>query len=280
MKQKKKIIIILVFMILLIGSANAEKYAEKYFALDVNYIQGSLTFNSVSLREIDKALKFEDKSGFLIKLVSFDSSELKRIYLAMPENRRYIAYIPYDKNAARIEVQNLKNSTVMEIDVSSFADTCGNGACEAYESYESCTKDCRSGGKDDFCDGLSDGICDPDCSARTDPDCAQSGITNESARAATIPKTNNQQKNQILQKSQPGQSANYVMWVLLLLGAASFSALIYFAVRKIKENQVVNSLKQYIGENIQKGFSLQQIKDMLSRSGYKENEIDKAIKSV
>lgn len=275
-KMSNKTIIYLISMILLVSSAGA----EKYFALDVNYIQGSLTFNSVDLREIDKAVKFEDQSGFSFKLISFEGSELKKIYYPMPENRRYVVYIPYDKNAARIEVQNLRNSTVMDIDVSSFADTCGNGICEPYESYESCTKDCRSGSRDGFCDGIADGICDPDCSTKTDADCTQTVITNESSQTTTIPKTNNQQKNQIVQKSQPEQSSNYLIWILLLLGAAAFSALIYFAVRKIKENKVINSLKHYIGENVQKGFTLQQIKDMLFRAGYNEKEIDKAIKSI
>ena len=277
-KMNRKTIIYLILIILLVSSVQA----EKYFALDINYIQGSLTFNSIGLREIDKAVKFENQSGFSFKLISYEGSQLEKIYYPISENRRYIVYIPYNKNAAKVEVQNLKDSTVMEVDLTSFADTCGNGICDPYESYESCTKDCKSGSGDGFCDGLADGICDPDCSAKTDQDCAQSGITNESAQAATtaMPQINNPKQDKVMPGEQTKQSSSYLIWILLLLGAAAISALAYFAVRKIKKNQVVSSLKGYIGENIQKGFSLQQIKNTLSAAGYNEKEIDRAIKSI
>ncbi len=49
---------------------------------------------------------------------------------------------------------------------------CGNGVCEPQESYESCPNDCKSGGKDDYCDKISDGICDADCMTGQDADCA------------------------------------------------------------------------------------------------------------
>ena len=49
---------------------------------------------------------------------------------------------------------------------------CGNKVCNVGESYESCPKDCPSGGKDDFCDNVKDGRCDPDCLRQgEDPDC-------------------------------------------------------------------------------------------------------------
>lgn len=46
-----------------------------------------------------------------------------------------------------------------------------NGRCEEGEDYLSCPLDCRSGGKDDFCDRMEDGICDPDCISSADLDC-------------------------------------------------------------------------------------------------------------
>ena len=253
----------------------ANVIAEKYFVLDVNYIIGSVTFNSVSLREIDRAIKYNDKSGFLIKTISFDNFDIERLYYNMSENKNYVIYIPYDKNAARIEMYNLKNSKIMDIDVASFADTCGNGICEPYESYESCQKDCKSGTKDDFCDSIPDGICDPDCSPKTDADCAEkSNQSNQSVIAK-----NNQEQTQVQSAEQPKEKSNYAIWILLVSAIIIFILLFLF-IKKIKENRIINSLKQYIGENIRKGFTLQQIKDALFKAGYKEKEVDKAIKAI
>ena len=274
--MRNKIIAYLIFMALLAGTASA----EKYFALDVNYIQSSVTFNSVNLREIDRTIKYEDKSGFLVKTVSFDGSDMQKIYYNLSENKNYIIYLPYDKNAAKILIYNPSNSIVMDIDVSSFADTCGNKICEPYESYENCPQDCKSGAKDSFCDKVKDGICDPDCIQKDDSDCAQSVISDKSiGTSTTAAKINNLQQNQAIPQEEIKQSPSYFIWILLILGVV-IVALIFLAVKKIKENRTINLLKQYIGENIRKGFTLQQVKDALFRAGYKEKEVNKAIKSI
>lgn len=50
---------------------------------------------------------------------------------------------------------------------------CGNKACEPKlgENYKTCPKDCHSGSRDDYCDGVMEGICDPDCPGEGDVDC-------------------------------------------------------------------------------------------------------------
>ena len=269
--MNKKIILYFVFIILI---ANAV-IATKYFALDVNYLFDSLTFNSVNLVDIDRTITYQDKSGFLIKAISFDGEDIKTLYSNMSENKNYVIYIPYDKNSARIEVYNSKNSKVMDIDVSSFANTCGNNLCEEHESYESCTSDCTSGSKDDFCDGINDGICDPDCSSKTDADC-KGIVEEESNETITTPTTIKEQKK-IIEK--PKERTNYLIWILLFSFIVIFTLLFLF-IKKMKETKIINSLKQYISENIKRGFTLQQIKDALFREGYTEKEIDKAIKSI
>ena len=274
--KHNKVIAYLFFIILLAGTATA----EKYFALDVNYIQGSVTFNSINLREIDRTIKYEYQSGFLIKTISFDGSDMQKIYYNMSENRNYIIYMPYDKSAAKILVYNPSNSIVMDLDVSSFADTCGNKNCEPYESYENCPQDCKSGAKDGFCDRIKDGICDPDCAQKEDTDCAQNVIGNKSTGTPiTSSKINNPQQNQVTPEEIPTQSPNYLIWILLFFGVV-ISVLIFLVIKKIRENKMIGSLKQYIGENIRMGYTLQQIKDTLFRAGYREKEIDKAIKSI
>lgn len=48
---------------------------------------------------------------------------------------------------------------------------CGNGVCNINENFASCPQDCRSGGRDGYCDGEKDNKCDPDCKGEQDPDC-------------------------------------------------------------------------------------------------------------
>ncbi|MFH1788191.1 MAG: hypothetical protein ABH834_02275 [Candidatus Altiarchaeota archaeon] len=49
-----------------------------------------------------------------------------------------------------------------------------NQACdvERGENYATCPVDCRSGGKDGYCDQKTEGRCDPDCPSGLDDDCA------------------------------------------------------------------------------------------------------------
>ena len=278
MKNKKTSCIALIIMLAALALPAKLANAEKYFALDINNIQGSIVFNSISLRELDRTIKYPDKSGFLIKTNSFDGSETQKIYFNLSDTKNYILYVPYDKNTAKILVYNQAGSVVMDVDTSSFADTCGNKICEPYESYENCQQDCKSGSRDGFCDGTNDGICDPDCPARLDTDCKGNLNNQTSLSPNDAQKTNGGQMSQII-PDEPVQGHSYIMW-LLFAAAIIAAASIFFLIKKIKENKVVNSLREYIGDNIRKGFTLSQIKDTLFRAGYKENEINKAIKSI
>ena len=74
--MKGKIILHIILLVLAANIANA----EKYFVLDANYIAGSVAFNSINLREIGRPINYGDQSGFLIKTISFDSSDITKIY--------------------------------------------------------------------------------------------------------------------------------------------------------------------------------------------------------
>lgn len=275
-------------MILIVNTVNA----EKYFVLDVNYIIGYVTFNKISLKDVDRVIRYSYDSGFLVKTVSFENTDLKTLHYDMSANKNYIIYVPYDKNAARIEVYN-NSSKVMDIDVSSFSDTCGNNVCDGHESYESCVTDCASGSKDDFCDSVSDGACDPDCSSKTDIDCEGKYV--EQSIPTQTTQDREQEKKQIKSQEkepisdenlQPLETENdtlpkssYLFWFILIFVIAVLLGA-YLFIKKRKESQTIGPLKQYISENIKKGFTLQQIKNMLFKEGYSDKEIEKAIKSI
>lgn len=267
--MRHKAIVYLLSIILAVSTVNA----EKYFVLDVNHIFGSVTFNSISLREIGRAMQNTDKEGFLVKTISFENSDIEKIYYNLSENKKYTIYIPYNENAARIEMYSLQNSKIMDIDVSSYANTCGNNICEGHESHESCTKDCTSGGKDGFCDGKNDGICDPDCTPKADADCAP-----EEGKTAITPLTQEGQKR-VEPAQQTKEKPKYLVWILLASGVFVI-VLLFLLVRAVKENKIISSLKLYINENLRRGFTEHQIKEALYREGYTEKEIDKAIKSI
>ena len=262
-------------MNLIIASVNA----EKYFLLDVNHIIDSVTFNKVSLTEIDRAIKYSDKSGFLIKTVSFENKDLEIIYHNMSENKNYVIYIPYNKNAERIEIYNIKNSKIIEVDVSFFSDRCGNKKCEEHESYESCKIDCLSGGKDDFCDSIKDGICDPDCSLKTDNDCLGKEENKSVESGNNFVTQTNEEEDKFVEPEKESKVKNNLIWILSISGIVAVILLIFLFI-KIRESRAINSLKQYINENLTKGFTIQQIKDALYKEGYSGKEVEKAIKNM
>ncbi len=264
-------------MLLLVNSATA----AQYFVLDVNYLFGSVTFNSVSLREIENPALSIDKSGFLIKTVSFADTDIGKVYYNMAENKNYIIYIAYNKKASRIEVYNLQNSKIMDIDVGSFSDTCGDSECQPHESYKSCELDCASGGKDDFCDGILDKICDPDCTSKADSDCSQ----NSDNKAIVTPPVNKDEEIPNQEGNEPAADAlssdlfsNYMLWTGL--GAAIAGIVVFILIRNRRENHAIAAVRQYINENLRRGFSIDQIKQALFRQGYNEKEVKEAMRSA
>jgi hypothetical protein len=68
---------------------------------------------------------------------------------------------------------------------------CGNGICEEGENYLTCRKDCPSGGRDGYCDGVRDRICDPDCFEGDDPDCMITSDVNVSTTTSRTGKQEN-----------------------------------------------------------------------------------------
>ena len=68
------------------------------------------------------------------------------------------------EDGTEVEVTELMNLSFEET-------VCGDGTCGIPENFNTCPRDCPSGGMDGYCDGVSDGICDPDCTSSMDPVC-------------------------------------------------------------------------------------------------------------
>lgn len=70
--------------------------------------------------------------------------------------------VPYFENGIGIALIRPDGKSYY-INTIGFAKLCGDNICESSENYSTCSKDCRSGVRDSYCDGVADGSCDPDC---------------------------------------------------------------------------------------------------------------------
>ncbi len=149
----------------------------RYYYLKLSYDQEKGEFAKKTLFvRLGETTSSSEKKDFVAQLFSLENELLETVYFA-PVEQDLVVKIPYHYNGKTIKifsVQNLKQAKA-EFSVQAFAKVCGNGICEAHESYENCTQDCPSGGADDYCDHQKDGICDPDCHnwQEVDPDCAK-----------------------------------------------------------------------------------------------------------
>ena len=168
--------------------ANAQ---SKAYLLNIHYIRGELKLNSVfvTVAQIQKSVGknsntyeaiIEDFNGKTLYTMFF---YINRGFIGPPaiggEQPNYIEQddlnfaliLPYFKNGSYIKIFSPKKKLLLKVDVSVFANTCGDGVCQRQENYKTCPQDCSSGGKDNYCDKVKDGICDPDCKMGEDPDC-------------------------------------------------------------------------------------------------------------
>jgi hypothetical protein len=91
------------------------------------------------------------------------------------ENPTASIIVPYKSGGEKIVVYDESGKAALEINLSGYANYCGDGRCGEMEYPFTCPEDCKSGVRDSLCDGESDGLCDPDCNGdqTADPDCAQ-----------------------------------------------------------------------------------------------------------
>ncbi len=94
------------------------------------------------------------------------------------ENKTKIALLlPYFSTATKIIIYSPEGKQKATIDISKFADYCGDKRCSISENFAICSKDCPSGSRDNYCDKQYDRICDPDCSMFNDIDCYMPPLT-------------------------------------------------------------------------------------------------------
>jgi hypothetical protein len=203
---KFRIVFVVFLALFMVNFAIAEDSDPLVYSIFLDYSFGNFSLNELNvvsgispLNEYNEILEHY----YLLKLFSFDRELLYEsnfsfstdfAFSSLPEwfdqegNQIYIPpendileiefgvemvslVIPYFSNGKIVEIFNFTGEKVFEIDVGYLAKVCGNGVCNDHESYADCLEDCKSGSKDDYCDGIKDFICDVDCVHGIDPDC-------------------------------------------------------------------------------------------------------------
>jgi len=167
---------------------------ERTYLIDLNYKNGILHTNDVFvtkskspdrkiLRKVDYFAKLLDFEGRTLTSFKFEFPRVEWPAMPRPEGNEtafspvflsdtnYTLLAPYFDDASKMEVYNLQNQKVLTVDLSYFAESCGDGVCQPHESAMECSEDCLAEQVDDVCNYAKDDVCDPDC-IRLDPDCA------------------------------------------------------------------------------------------------------------
>ncbi|MBU1004575.1 MAG: hypothetical protein KKC54_08935 [Nanoarchaeota archaeon] len=270
----------IIWAIIVLFLADASMAIDKYYALDLDYYGGIITYRGINLLT-GQAPDSVSEGQYKLRIVSFYNTALMESTFGINENKDFTLYIPYYNEAKEIVIFN-GAERVFGYDVSSFADVCGDGTCQPQESFEDCPNDCRSGMKDDYCDGVGDGKCDPDCPVNLDSDCAEQPAQDE----PIIDKPVEEKKlavSGIEDRSVKVNVSNKSPILLYFFAFLSVILIIIGAVFFIKRRNLKNNdtkIISYIKENIARGYNKEQIKQVLLRYGYSPDEIDKLFNRI
>ena len=263
-KTKMYIFLLLIFAFYVNG------VEDRYFSLDLNYNNGLVGFKDIGV--LSGQMGEENpptENAYTAKLISFKEIILEEIRFDVSENGDFLVKIPYHKDSSEIVIYNDKNEKELTVDVSYFADVCGDGVCQKHESYEDCRQDCKSGGKDDYCDKVGEGKCDPDCKESEDIDCKKFPLDEAGTEEGEAADEVNQEKA-IGQNKKEFSSFFYPLITVFIIGI--MVALIIWVFKKNRPAD--NQLSRYIDSCLKMGYSGRQIKEVLVKRGFSEKIVN------
>lgn len=191
----KSLLVISLAVLASIGQAAAsEKSFDQIYNLTIDFDKTGYEAREVSLAKgTAPDRNTQPQTGFRCEVVSANDEILYSFLFDFPdvvcsdsflptgntggcvkkEEGSFALIVPYYSTGRNINIYDLSGKMVLFADISEFARICGDNICQANENYGNCSKDCKSGIRDNYCDGIKDGVCDLDCSSKTDPDCAK-----------------------------------------------------------------------------------------------------------
>jgi len=188
------LIVSLAVLPLISQAAASDKFLRRIYSLTIDFDKTGYAAREVSLvngKAPDRAT--QPQTGFRCEVVSANDEILYSFLFNLPDvlcsdsflktgntggcakkdEGSFTLVIPYYSTGRNINIYDLSGKMVLFADISEFARICGDNICQANENNGNCSKDCKSGISDNYCDGIKDGVCDSDCSSKTDPDCAR-----------------------------------------------------------------------------------------------------------
>lgn len=201
MKTKIKCLVIMVAIsISAIVTANSVfSFENEIYWISLNYDRGDISLKDEISVKIGYApdIKMQPEAGYKSEVVSFDNNILYSFKFRVPnmqcsdfldpatkqvsggcislDQTSFVLTIPYFTAGKVINIYDMGGKKVFSTSIEHLARKCGNSICQEDESYKTCSQDCLSGSKDNYCDKIKDNKCDPDCAEKEDADCKSSG---------------------------------------------------------------------------------------------------------
>jgi hypothetical protein len=193
---KSNLILFLGVLMFLVGVSDKVSGGQQSYFLTIDYDKDNYSVQGVELTDGGASdFKLQSDGKFRFEVASFSNESLfsSQLYLEkricgdtvldpvtqkvsggcrMLEKGTLSLSIPYYPNGKSINFYDPAGKLILAVDISDFADLCGDGICQENENAGTCQSDCRSGASDKYCDKLEDGVCDPDCAEAEDQDCS------------------------------------------------------------------------------------------------------------
>ena len=280
-------------------------YAEtqKIYTLDLNYNQGTVTKELLFVTQgYFKEQKGSTEDYYSLELISFEGTILhtqrfnfpleifgapnldwfdeagNQIYIPTAEESGYALLdeaiarliIPYFKNGKGIIVYNSEKNKILEIDISSYSDVCGDRVCQEHESYSTCQQDCPS----DFQSimGKNQAVANEDVSADNQEGFAAIFSSKISEPINPFSKPLHDSKVQ----KEKGNSVMPILVGIVILAVIIFLIMIFRIKHKQHDTSQLQQLQKYVTTNLKKGYTKQQIRQNLLKAGWEQDIVDKA----
>ena len=158
--MKREVFVVIVFSLL--SAIVIAQDVDKIYILNLDYDRGNLNLVSVVVQHgYAPDRRIQPEVGYNCSVASFSGETLYSFKFEVPnviyapppiggeaesgiylEQVNFSLTIPYFRDGKTIYIYDSNDTNVLSVDVSQFADFCGDGVCSDEEDYQSCSQDC------------------------------------------------------------------------------------------------------------------------------------------
>ena len=227
-----------------------------------------ISYSTLWIGEGDSPLSIEGGT-YTAEIVDI-SSKVRHTTTFQPSLGPFILTLPYFGNGQAIVIKDKIGRVLFDLPTSQFIHTCGDAVCQNYEHRLSCPADCFSETtsetekENEKC--FRDGYCDESCD--DDPDC--SSIVLDSGAGALESVKGPEPASSIASFFQK----NTFSWLLAVFILATILLLLFVQASHKKTRR--KEMAAYIQENLQRGYSGDDISAALQAQGTSDKDIKQA----